>query len=85
LPSAPAGLRAGISLRAAGDLRLGSPAREPFFRALGLPQESVYACRQVHSRRVLALRGKSPGEAAVVEADGLATDAAGDHPQRHGG
>ena len=76
LPSAPAGLRAGISLRAAGDLRLGSAAREPFFRALGLPQESVFACRQVHSRRVLPLRGKTPGEAAEVEADGLAADAA---------
>lgn len=76
LPSAPAGLLAGISLRAAGDLRLGSAAREPFFRALGLPRESVFACRQVHSRRVLPLRGKTPGEAADAEADGLAADAA---------
>jgi YfiH family protein len=76
LPSAPAGLRAGISLRAAGDLRLGSAARQAFFRALGLPPEAVFACRQVHSRRVLPLRGKTPGEAAQEEADGLATDAA---------
>ena len=37
LPSAPAGLAAGVSLRPAGDLRLGSPAREPFFQAHGVP------------------------------------------------
>jgi YfiH family protein len=77
LPWAPAGLQAGISLRGAGDLRLGSAARQPFFRALGLPPEAVFACRQVHSRRVLPLRGKTPAEAAEVEADGLA---AGDAP-----
>jgi len=76
LPSAPAGLRAGISLRAAGDLRLGSAARQAFFRSLGLPPEAVFACRQVHSRRVLPLHGESPGETAEMEADGLATDAA---------
>ncbi len=73
LPSAPAGLRAGISLRAAGDLRLGSAGREPFFRALGQPPEKVYACRQVHSRRVLALRGQAAMQIAGLEADGLAT------------
>jgi YfiH family protein len=79
LPSAPSGLRAGISLRAAGDLRLGAPARRPFFRALGSPPTRLYACRQVHSRRVLALRGcnlAAPAEApeliAEMEADGLA-------------
>jgi YfiH family protein len=76
LPGAPAGLQAGISLRAAGDLRLESPGREPFFRSLGSPglsPERVYACRQVHSRRVLALRGQPPVQVAGLEADGLAT------------
>ena len=83
LPHAPAGLRAGISLRAAGDLRLGSPAREPFFRVLGAPPAQLYSCRQVHSRLVLALRACNPagrrpsadlGEVAEAEADGLACD-----------
>jgi YfiH family protein len=81
LPGAPAGLLAGISLRAAGDLRLGSPAREPFFRSLGAPPARLYSCRQVHSRRVLALHGcnpakpaQAPGEVAEAEADGLAAD-----------
>jgi YfiH family protein len=69
LPSAPPGLRAGISLRAAGDLRLGAPAREPFFRALGSPPTRLYACRQVHSRRVLALRGCRPAKPAEAEED----------------
>jgi YfiH family protein len=77
LPSAPGGLLAGISLRAAGDLRLGSPARESFFRALGCPPAPLYACRQVHSRRVLALpAGQRPAPEAIAErqADGLACD-----------
>jgi YfiH family protein len=73
LPSAPPGLRAGISLRAAGDLRRGAAGHEPFFQSLGLPLELVYACRQVHSRRVLALRAEPPGQVAGEEADGLAT------------
>ena len=64
LPGAPAGLQAGISLRAAGDLRLGCPAREPFFRTLGAPPARLYSCRQVHSRRVLALHGCNPAEPA---------------------
>ena len=78
LPSAPSGLAAGISLRAAGDLRLGAPARRPFFQALGFPPDRVYACRQVHSRRVLALRACDPAASAApeviaeAEADGLA-------------
>jgi hypothetical protein len=72
LPGAPAGLQAGISLRAAGDLRLGSPARQAFFRALGVPPERLYSCRQVHSLRVLTLRGRPPGEVAGMQADGLA-------------
>jgi YfiH family protein len=75
LPSAPGGLQAGISLRAAGDLRPGSPARESFFRALGSPPAPLYACRQVHSRRVLALpagQGPAPEKIAEMQADGLA-------------
>ncbi len=79
LPSAREALKAGISLRAAGDLRLGSPAREGFFRALGCPPTPLYACRQVHSRRVLALGpGRSPAVPPTPEAiageqaDGLA-------------
>jgi len=90
LPLAPTGLQAGISLRAAGDQRAGSPAREAFFRTLGVPAESLagfaglrYACRQVHSRRVLALSAPSPtartpAEVAELEADGLASDRPGD-------
>jgi YfiH family protein len=72
LPSAPAGLHAGISLRAAGDLRLGAAGRGPFFQAHGLSPDKVYACHQVHSRRVLALRGQTPAQIAGQEADGLA-------------
>ncbi len=72
LAFAPAGLQAGISLRAAGDLRLGAPARESFFRALGSPPAPLYSCRQVHSRRVLALRAEDPEQIAERQADGLA-------------
>jgi YfiH family protein len=72
LPSAPRSLQAGISLRAAGDLRQGSAGRAAFFRALGLPLELVYSCRQVHSRRVLALRFEDPEAIAERQADGLA-------------
>ena len=81
LPSAPGGLQAGISLRAAGDLRPGAPARARFFRALGSPPMRLYACRQVHSRRVLVVGGSSPAAAAPeataeMQADGLACDRA---------
>jgi YfiH family protein len=73
LPLAPAGLAAGISLRASGDLRLGSPDREAFFQALGVPPERHYACRQVHSRRVLWIGDQGPPVVAEWEADGLAS------------
>jgi hypothetical protein len=74
LPLAPGALRAGLSLRRAGDLRLGSPLREPFFRGLGIDPGRVYAVRQVHSRRVLTVREEEPPELAATEADGLVTD-----------
>ena len=74
LPLAPGALRAGLSLRMAGDLCLGSPSREPFFRGLGIDPGRVYAVRQVHSRRVLTVRGEVPSELAAAEADGLVTD-----------
>ena len=73
LPLAPAGLEAGISLRAAGDQRLGSPEREAFFQALGVPPERHFACRQVHSLRVLWIGAQGSPEIAGEEADGLAT------------
>jgi YfiH family protein len=62
-----------ISSRNAGNMvyseGLNSPPRERFYRSLGLEPERVYACTQIHSRRVLAVDRLSPNRGP--EADGL--------------
>ena len=67
--------RAGISLIAAGDMRLSreatSPSRSRFLAGLGVAREHLYAVRQVHSRQVLVIEGQSAAETAGREADGL--------------
>ena len=71
-------LRAGISLKAAGNMRPGLPEsrrnREALFCALGLAARRVFACRQVHSRKVLPIRALEAGSHTLLEADGLVTD-----------
>jgi YfiH family protein len=83
-----AGLRAGISLRAAGDLchperyaeqgdrrsaAACAEARGRFLRRLEADPGRLRYCRQVHSRKVLWVDGDSGSE--VREADGLLTGA----------
>jgi YfiH family protein len=68
---------AGISLAAAGDMRLSrgrvEPPRSTFLAERGLPPEHVYGPRQVHSKRVLLIEGQNAEETAALEADGLLT------------
>ncbi|GHV85357.1 hypothetical protein AGMMS50230_09650 [Spirochaetia bacterium] len=57
-----------ISGRAAGNMALTNiPARESFFRSLGIPPEQVYSLHQVHSRDVFTL-GEA-GKTALSAAD----------------
>ena len=84
----PAGLRALLSLksagvRAEGDLRhvpAGPlPARLQLYTRLGIDPTRMYACRQVHSRRVVLVPEGAPADSAAaaaiaaLEADGLVT------------
>jgi hypothetical protein len=75
---AGAGLRAGISLAAAGDMSLSRRHSHPFRRqlldALGIDPARAYGVRQVHSRTVVALDGLTAEELADVDADGMVTD-----------
>jgi len=71
----PRGLRAGISLRAAGDM---DPAKEDvlgnrgrLFRLLGVDPDRVLRVHQVHSRIVAAAESPSMGTGAWPEADGI--------------
>jgi YfiH family protein len=67
------GVRAVLSLRAAGDMGIGesagTPPRSAFYKALGIDAGRVAACRQTHSRRV-AYAG-AEGGGALYDADGL--------------
>jgi YfiH family protein len=73
-----AGMTAGISLAAAGDMALSRESTLPWRTRLlarqGIPRERLYGLRQVHSRRVLLIEEQSAAETARVEADGLLTD-----------
>jgi YfiH family protein len=78
---APWLIRAGISLKRAGDMgrvtanpRLFPPARTALLQAAGLADYKVFACRQVHSQTVLKVGDSSPEELGLREADGLLTD-----------
>ncbi len=72
------GIRAGISLAAAGDMALSRarslPWRTKFLERTGIPRERLFALRQVHSRRVLLIEEQSADETPGIEADGLLTD-----------
>lgn len=74
---APQGMRAGISLAAAGDMALSRrdalPFRSRFIAGLGVRPERVHALRQVHSRRVVVVKESPIGTPAPVEADGMIT------------
>ncbi len=71
------GLRAGISLAAAGDMALSRqdllPHRSRFIEGLGVPRERVFAVRQVHSRRVIVVESQDPSLLVRAEADGMVT------------
>ncbi len=69
------GVRAGLTLARAGDMRLDGVRAQRLFARLGV--EAPAWVRQIHSRRVLvAGAGISPG-APLGEGDGLVTDAPG--------
>lgn len=74
------GLRAGLSLAAAGDMALDRrailPWRARLFAALGVAPGRVRAVRQVHSRTVIRVDGSEPADGPFVEADGLVSDRA---------
>ncbi len=74
LPVGP-GLRAGISLAAAGDMALSKagalPRRSRFLEGRGLAGGRLFTLRQVHSRTVVAVDELAPGDTAVREADGM--------------
>jgi len=72
-----AGVFAGISLAAAGDMRLTRenflPWRSQLRDRIGVARDRLYGTRQVHSRRVLVVERQSAVEVASEEADGLLT------------
>jgi YfiH family protein len=72
-----AGVAAGISLAAAGDMALSReavlPSRQRLRERLGVPRERFYGARQVHSMRVLIVGAQHAAEVAAIEADGLLT------------
>ena len=74
------GMRAGISLAAAGDMALSRertlPCRARYLEGRGIPREKVYALRQVHSRCVHVIEGQTTDLVAGLEGDGLVTNLA---------
>ena len=75
IPLPRADLRAGLSLKAAGDMRLGDPRRAELFGRLGIDPRRVCGLKQVHSTRIERVAGSGPQEPAAREAaDGLITD-----------
>jgi YfiH family protein len=72
IPLPRADLLAGLSLKSAGDMRLGEPRRDALFRRLGIDPGRVYGLRQLHSTRIARVGEESPRELAEREgADGL--------------
>jgi YfiH family protein len=69
---------AAVSLRRAGDMKRPggepSPRRSRLLDGLGIEEGRVFCCRQVHSRRVLAVTERDPAGYAAEEADGLISD-----------
>jgi YfiH family protein len=75
IPLPRADLLAGLSLKAAGDMRPGEPRREELFRRLGIDPRRVHALRQVHSTRIVRIAEEGPETLAARElADGLIAD-----------
>jgi YfiH family protein len=75
IPLPRADLRAGMSLKAAGDMRFGDPRRAELFRRLGIDPRRVYALKQVHSTRIVRIAEEAPESLAAREgADGLIAD-----------
>ena len=70
-----AGLRAGVSLLAAGDMGLSRRDADPshglFLASLGVEPSRARAVRQVHSRTVITVDGQPAAETAAREADGM--------------
>jgi polyphenol oxidase len=75
----PHGLRAGISLRAAGDMdpakEAALPHRARLFGRLGIKPARVLRVRQIHSRTVVAAEDPAMARRAWPEADGMAAAA----------
>jgi len=71
------GVRAGLSLAAAGDMdlakRSAAPRRAKLLSLLGVAGERAYAVRQVHSRTVVLVDDRGPGAFLGIEADGFVT------------
>jgi YfiH family protein len=77
-PDGGSGLSGWISLNLSGDMgssaELNNPGRIRLLRSLGIGADRpVYACRQVHSHRVVIVTDQSPESVSRVEADGLIT------------
>ncbi len=73
----PHGLLCGVSLESAGDMALSRrgvlPCRAGLFSSLGVSEDSVFALRQVHSRRIVVVADQLPHELVGIEADGMLT------------
>ena len=67
------GFRAGISLASEGDMGLLRSAanRVRFLRLLDIDPDHAFGLRQVHSRRLVSVDGRSAAELAGIEADGM--------------
>ena len=75
IPLPRSDLLAGLSLKAAGDMRLGDPRRAELFRRLGIDPGRVYALKQVHSMRIVRVAEEGPEALPAQEGgDGLITD-----------
>jgi YfiH family protein len=76
-PGKARGLRAGVSLLAAGDMGLSrrevDHSHAAFLASLGAGLSRARAVRQVHSRIVVAVDGQPAAALAACEADGMAT------------
>jgi polyphenol oxidase len=69
------GIRAGISLRAAGTMAFSKrhllPHRAALFQELGIAEHRAYGLRQIHSKTVLSTDGLLPAALAEREADAM--------------
>lgn len=72
-----AGLAAGLSLAAAGDMALtseqGLSNRARFLDIVGVSRERAFAAHQVHSKTVIAVGDQGAQSLAALEADGMVT------------